>query len=94
MLFRNAWRIKDGVVEITVTDKNQKKKQLKGKIEADTIVFKDGETEIRFVKQDSFPVSSVGLLKAESTSQRKETSGLERIDPQRDALGQVQKSKL
>ena len=81
MLFRNAWRIKDGVVEITVTDKNQKKKQLKGKIEADTIVFKDGETEIRFVRQDSFPVSSVGLLKAESTLQRKETSGLERIDP-------------
>ena len=51
--FRNAWRIKDSVVEITVTDENQKEKDLKGKIEGNTIVFKDGETEIRFVKQDA-----------------------------------------
>jgi len=49
---RNTWRIKDGGVEITIADENQKEKKLKGEIERDTIMFQDGETEFRYVKQD------------------------------------------
>lgn len=50
---RDAWRIKDGVVEITITDENRKEKKLKGKIERDTIIFQDGETEFRYIRAEN-----------------------------------------
>jgi len=56
---RDAWRIKDGGVEITIIDENQKEKKLRGEIEGDTIVFQDGETEFRYIKVENVSQQTV-----------------------------------
>ncbi len=48
----NVWRIKDGGVEITVIDKSQKEKKIEGKIEENTIIFQDGGSKFKYVRQD------------------------------------------
>ncbi len=52
---RDVWRIKDGGVEITVADENQKERKIKGEIEENTIIFQDGETEFRYIKVENAP---------------------------------------
>lgn len=49
---KDAWRIRDGEVEITIVGENKEKKRVKAEIDGYTIVFrKDDGTEFRYIRR-------------------------------------------
>lgn len=52
-LQKDFWKGKDGLVEIISMDENQKEKKLKGRVDGNTIVFQDGDVEIRYLRVEN-----------------------------------------